>query len=273
MLFGDAAGAAGVADELGALYVPEVESSEQGTPLFGAIAAFAERHGRYDTQMYINCDILTTKSLIETIRRVPFEQFLLVGQRVNLTPGVTVDVTDREWERQLPDLARNGLMRYAPQYACDYFVFRRGLWSDLPPTIIGRAAYDNALIAHCLRKRIPVIDATEDVSVLHPAHDYGHVAGGKQTVWEGEEARVNRASIGNCPAPGTWDATWQCRMARCARPGGMVIGCGRSRSVRAWFGERPRLGLAFGLLGRWARRLGISRARPLKAGAALRRVS
>ncbi|MEI6516720.1 MAG: hypothetical protein WCO77_12150, partial [bacterium] len=38
---------------------------------------------------------------------------------------------------------------------------------------------------------IPVIDATDVVTVVHQNHDYGHLAGGKRTVEVGAEASRN----------------------------------------------------------------------------------
>jgi hypothetical protein len=264
ILFGDAEGAADAARELGVQHVADVERSEYGTPYFGAIAAYGERHGRYDLQMYINCDILTTSTLAAAAARAPFAQFLMVGQRVELAPTAEIDPTEEAWESQALDLARRELVEIAPATACDYFIFRRGIWRDLPPTIIGRAAYDNALIAHCLRNSVPVIDATQDVLVFHPFHHYGHVAGGKKTVWQGEEARLNLESIGPCPAPGTWDATWRCENGAFSRSWGHGDWL-RAAEIRARLVCRsPRMGLLLGVCGRWARKLGLSRAKPVK---------
>lgn len=266
ILFDDAPGTAEAARRLGVKHVPEVERSPRGVPYFGAIAAYAERNGRYETQAYLNCDLVATGTLLAMIARVPFRQFLMVGQRIDLPRDLTIDVTGSAWEDRLLELAEKGRIDLSAHHACDYFVFRRGLWQTLPPAVIGRAGYDNALIAHCLRGRVPVIDATRDVMVLHPFHGYDHVAGGKDTVWMGEDARLNLASIGNCPAPGTWDATWRCKDGRFTRARGHGDWL-RALEIHARLVWRSQaLGLAFGLLGRWGRRVGISRPRPVKVG-------
>jgi hypothetical protein len=263
ILFGDASGTAEAAGRLGVAHVPTVECSGQGTPYFGAIADYAERHGRYDTQAYVNCDIVVTKTLLSVMERVPFRQFLIVGQRIDLPEGVMIDATQSGWKDKLLDLAENGRIDFASPFACDYFVFRRGLWRTLPPTVIGRAAFDNALIAHCLRSSLPVIDATWDVIVAHPFHGYAHVAGGQHAVWHGDDARLNLEGIGSCPAPGVWDATWQSRNGHLRRAWGHGDWL-RAAEIHArlvW--QRDSIGLVLALTGRCSRRLGVSRGHPI----------
>ena len=74
----------------------------------------------------------------------------------------------------------------------DYFVFRRGMFRHLPKVLMGRAYCDSALVAYCLRMGIPVIDASFALRVEHQFHDYGHVKGGRTTVWQGDDAKANK---------------------------------------------------------------------------------
>ncbi len=76
--------------------------------------------------------------------------------------------------------------------AMDFFIFPGDLFEDLPPLHLGRAAFDNALIAFCLRKNIPVIDLSREWPAIHQFHGYGHKSGGKKEVYYGDEAMENR---------------------------------------------------------------------------------
>ena len=134
--------------------------------------------------MYVNADILFDKSSVEhlwrnLIARNPDElkgDFLLTGQRI--------------------DIQENGSKRLHRPSGMDYFVFRRGMFHGLPKVVMGRAYCDNALVAYCLRRDIPVVDASFALRVEHQFHDYGHVAGGRSSVWCGEEAMANKRDNG-----------------------------------------------------------------------------
>lgn len=99
-------------------------------------------------------------------------RFLLTGQRV--------------------DILADGTKRLHRPSGMDYFVFKRGMFRDLLRVLMGRAYCDSALVAYCLRKGIPVIDASFAMRVEHQFHDYGHVKGGRTTVWQGDDAKANK---------------------------------------------------------------------------------
>jgi hypothetical protein len=83
-----------------------------------------------------------------------------------------------------------------PPSGIDYFVFRRGLWREIPPFAVGRTMWDNWLIYSARARRVPVVDATASVMAVHQNHDYSHDAGGWQGVWKGPEAERNMALAG-----------------------------------------------------------------------------
>ena len=195
ILFGDSSGIDEAGRDLGVKVVKEIAAAPSGPPYFGAIAEYAAEHARHDLQIYLNCDILL-RGTLEAMRRITFDQFLLVGQRIDLSEGVYIDLTRPDWKRTLEAAAQAGGAKLHDASGIDYFGFRRGLWEGLPPIIIGRAGYDNALMAYCLRRRIPIVDATGIILALHQFHDYRHVAGQKQTVFLGEDARSNMRHAG-----------------------------------------------------------------------------
>lgn len=195
ILYGNSPGTAAVCRELRILHVPEIKASGHGIPYFGAIVSHAADNGRYNNQVYLNCDILLTPHILAAIEQIKFNDFLMIGQRIDLAEGIEVDIANPDIINHLKVLAKENRIILHPPAGSDYFAFRRGMWSGLPPVIIGRGGYDNALIAYCLQKRIPVVDATFSILALHQFHDYGHAAGGLKEVFEGEDAIRNLSFV------------------------------------------------------------------------------
>lgn len=189
ILFGNGEGYKEAAEELGLLHIPDVQVSEKGTPLVSSMFELAALHGRHDLQAYVNCDIILMEDFVEAAKRVDFEHFMMVGQRWDIDVNEEIDFTDVLWQKRLKEkiLPEN----LHPPTGCDYFLYRRGIWKDLPPMVVGRAGYDNWLIYYCRSKGINVIDATEVVIAIHQNHDYSHLMRGMDEAWTGSEAQSN----------------------------------------------------------------------------------
>lgn len=126
-----------------------------------------------DILMYTNADLMFVYDTFDRINTIDvIGDFLVTGQRI--------------------DILEDGTKRLHRPSGMDYFIFRRGMFHDLPRVFMGRAYCDNALVAYCLRRGIPVIDASYALRVEHQFHDYGHIAGGRKSVWCGEEAMSNK---------------------------------------------------------------------------------
>jgi hypothetical protein len=113
----------------------------------------------------------------------------MVGQRVDLKWGAVFDPD--HFDDELKRVLRMRQAEVHRPSGMDFFVFRRGMFQDLKPLIVGRGGYDSALVASCLRKEIPVIDVSFALLVIHPWHDYGHLPGGKQQAHYGADAQAN----------------------------------------------------------------------------------
>ena len=149
-----------------------IQFKEQHTPFHDMITN-VEREVNAEILVYTNGDLLLADNFGDEIDKARLQgNFLMTGQRI--------------------DILEDGTKRLHRPSGMDYFVFRRGMFRDLPRVFIGRAYCDNALVAYCLRKGIPVIDASYALRVEHQFHDYGHIAGGRNTVWRGEEALSNK---------------------------------------------------------------------------------
>lgn len=209
ILFGNSPGCAEASLSLGVKNVPAIASSPSGVPYFEAIVSYAQKHALYDIQIYLNSDIVVDSHILNALKLVSFSKFLILGQRIDLPDGAVIPPEKDSWDAYLKALVQNGAILHTPP-GMDYFIFPRGLWVGLEPLVIGRAGYDNALVSFCLKKDIPIIDATYAIPALHQYHDYSHVAGKEKEVLNGEDARRNSDIHGvEHSAPNTADATWQ----------------------------------------------------------------
>jgi len=108
---------------------------------------------------------------------VNFTKFLVIGQRWDLS--ITEPLTfEREWQHQVrKKLEANG--RLHPPAGSDYFIFRRGIFKGMPPFALGRAGWDNWMIFQGRASKIPVLDATQIITIIHQDHDYAHLPDGQ----------------------------------------------------------------------------------------------
>jgi hypothetical protein len=208
-IYGNGEGIAERARDYGARHVPDIACSDKGIPDFSAIAAHAARDARFDLQIYVNGDILLPPDLVHVARHVSFQRFLLVGQRIDLSKDADFNPVAPDWMDEMRRAARAGCAHLqGPDYQ-DYFVFPRGLWDGLAPLTIGRGGYDNALVAHCLRRRIPIIDATKSLHIVHQWHDYSHVTGFSEAYLGPDAAANKRLHDIEHSAPDIEDADWR----------------------------------------------------------------
>jgi hypothetical protein len=195
ILYGDSAGIDEAGRDLGVQVVKQIDCAPSGLPYFSAIVAHAADHGKFELQVYLNCDILLS-GIMQVMSRIGFQQFLLIGQRIDLGKEHFIDFSEANWTCKLIKWESEGNAKLHSPSGIDYFGFRRGMWMNLPKIIIGRGGYDNALLAYCMRNRIPIVDGTFAVSALHQFHDYNHVPGGMSVVMRGSEAMQNLDKAG-----------------------------------------------------------------------------
>ena len=256
ILFGDEAGAAENARELGIRHEPEVERNEHGTKYLRSIFARAQELARYDRLCYVNCDIVLLSDFRSAIERVVQNRpFLMIGQRWDVEVHAPIEFGDPRWEDEITQLARRTNRQRPPQWI-DYFVFSRGLYGDsIPPFVIGRPGWDNWLVWFAGGSGARVVDASRVVTAVHQNHDYSHHPDGETGVWQGEEAQRNYALLEKGRRYATMaDATHLLEPAGLRRNWSRWLVMGKRRAVgvlsRIWFGllratrpVRHRIGL------------------------------
>jgi hypothetical protein len=197
ILFGRDQGTAEAAREFGLRHFPEVRCSESGAPLVDDLFAQAERNSKNNLLCYLNADILLMEDFASAVRRVAevHGAMLMVGQRMDMDITQAIDFDRQDWERDLRARAQMaGKLR--PPNAIDYFVFTKGLGSNLLPLAVGRRGWDNWFLWYARAQQAAVIDASPEVLAIHQNHDYSHHPAGAKGVFGGAEAQRNRSLIG-----------------------------------------------------------------------------
>ncbi len=227
ILFCTEAGTAEVLRDLDVDLVSEVETNSYGTPLVSDMFKQADALATSDVLAFVSADIILTHRTTEAARIATAwsPRFLLVAQRHDVDVRSLLDFDD-QWEERWAAGAVDAGKLHSPG-AIDLFLYRRGQYDHMPPFAIGRTSYDNWLLWNTVASRIPLIDATAFLTLIHQNHDYLHAQ--KVDVWDGAEARENRKWVKHWSnfysiAHATWTMSgdgkigpavgWKYRMAR-----------------------------------------------------------
>ncbi len=192
ILFGDDAGAAETARELGLRHEPEVARNRFGTKRLDAMFRRAQEIARHELLCYCNCDILLKQDFCAALARVhgAHRRFLMVGRRWDTDIAEPLDFADAEWARRAEALAHERGAQQ-PGWSIDYFAFPRGLYAEMPALVIGRVWWDHWLVWKAREQGAEVVDASEVVTAIHQNHGYGYHPQGARGVWSDEQAAEN----------------------------------------------------------------------------------
>jgi hypothetical protein len=208
ILFGNEIGTAEICKEFSLTHIPEVEVNEFGTPLLNDIVRKAEAcsSSSADLLCYVNADIILMSDFSRAVELVAARKsrFLMGARPWNL--DVTQELSfDDGWEEMISaQVAADGQLR--SERSCDFFVFPRGLWGDLPPFAVGRAYFDNALLHRVRRMGGALVDATPAVVSIHQNHSYPRHLGGAAML-DNAEAIRNVALAGGPGRRLTWKSS------------------------------------------------------------------
>lgn len=192
MLAGDDEGVEEAACRYGTEYLGPVRRNERGTPYLDHLFELAHQHARGDLLMYINADILLFPNMLKVARQLmgrSIQEFLAIGRRWDLDVDLQVPEGQEAWDAWFEEFYSKG--EWAPMVCKDYFLFPRTLYRDVPEFLVGRGNWDNWMVHHAKSNKVPVIDLTENVTVIHQNHGHGHSGGRLKAYVTGEEARHN----------------------------------------------------------------------------------
>jgi hypothetical protein len=194
ILFGADEGTAEICEELRLRHVPEVATTDEGTPLVSDMFLQGQALATTPLVCWSNADVIFTDRLLEAAATAAAHPrpVYLVGQRTDIDQSDPLDFAPG-WQACLEARAHAHGER-KPVNWIDYFLFTRGLFTELPPFAIGRPGYDPWLIWKAADLGADVIDATAWLPAIHQRHDYSHV-GKREDAFNGAEAKRNAAIV------------------------------------------------------------------------------
>jgi hypothetical protein len=196
ILFGDDEGSAEACRAVGARHIPEIAKNEFGTPLLSDMFRVADAEAKHPVMCFVNADIILSTDILPAVDAVRsrFDRYLVVARRYDIDVDEPL-AFGPGWQDALIRFTRSrGELK--SEVWIDWFAYPRGLYGDMPPFAIGRTGHDNWLIWRAGQLGAAVVDASRAVTIVHQRHDFSH-AGGRRAVFEGEEARRQRALVGS----------------------------------------------------------------------------
>lgn len=170
ILFGDEEGTAEVAAEFGVWHIPKIERNEFGTPLLSSAFNLAQKLATKNFIASLSGDVILMSDFTKAVGQINKEKFLMVGRRWDLDLKEEINFNNPNWESELCSrINKEGKLHGFS--AIDYFVFPCDFKIDFPPFAMGAPGWDDWFIYNTKRLKVPVIDATEVVNIVHPNHD------------------------------------------------------------------------------------------------------
>ena len=196
VLFGDDSGTREVASEFGARHVPDVATNDFGTPLLDDAFSRAQDMSSHDVLVYANCDIVLLPDLLTAGLRLANwrSTFLGISRRWDIEIDRPIDFSPG-WPGRVGESVRTSGTLHG-MYWIDVFVFRRHTLAALPPFAVGRPKWDNWMVFNARVRRVPVVDLTPSVTIVHQNHDYFTGRKASHDHVKGPEVAANRSIAG-----------------------------------------------------------------------------
>lgn len=195
ILFDNEEGAEKLAKDLGIIHIPEVQKNEYGTPLIADIFEKAQSLAKNKILAYVNADIILMNDFLEAISKISLDKFLMVGRRWDINIREKIDFSQSNWEQNLHQRIQREGSLHGPS-GIDYLIFTKGIFDKIPPFALGRTMWDNWFLYRTWISGIPLIDATEVITIAHQNHKVHIPKGQKINVWKGPEAKENQRLAG-----------------------------------------------------------------------------
>ena len=123
--------------------------------------------------MLINADIILPIDFLKRISvlKKTKRKFLTIGHRWDMDVHGYIDFFNPKNSTKF----WNKVELESKKHSCsgiDYFLFKKGTIKNIPDFAIGRFGWDNWILWYARRNLIPLIDATEEIKVVHQNHTY-----------------------------------------------------------------------------------------------------
>ena len=162
----DEPGAAEEAERFGVELLP-MTRTEAGAPLVRDVIERAHEAARHKLRCLVNADILLEPSFAPAVRLVAGQlaAFLLVMRRYNVQVDGALDFT-ADWHAQVVALPNKAYTLSG----IDVFCYRGDWLAGMPAFGMGRTCWDNWIVAHARRSKVPIVDATQYTRAYHQEH-------------------------------------------------------------------------------------------------------
>ena len=165
-----------IANELHVDLITDVKTNEFGTPLIDGVFEKIKEYAKFDIVAQVNADIILSNDFVKTINKVCLllekNPFLMVGRRwdLDVKKAIKFDSQGMWFQKLINRLPIEGKLH--GMSGIDYWIFRKDYLFDPPPFVVGRPGFDSWLVYKARSNKIPVIDATELITIIHQNHDY-----------------------------------------------------------------------------------------------------
>jgi hypothetical protein len=157
----------------------------------------AQEIARHDYLCYSNCDIILLDDFLKAFRRALKwrKHFLMVSRRWDTEITEAINFEQRDWATRLRRFARRQGLQME-EYWIDFFVFPKGLYTNMPPLVVGYGHWDNWMIWRTLSLGVPVLDCSPVLVPIHQNHGYSPESGRAQRTFTDVRSLRNLELIG-----------------------------------------------------------------------------
>lgn len=164
-----------VAEELGVRCITGVVCNEFGTPLLNDVYKKVKEISNSKVIVHINTDIILLDGFLSSIKQVleimKDKPFFMSGRRWDLDLNQEIDFNQINWKNFIQQkLKKNGKL-HGPA-GMDYWILPINFPFEIPPFIIARPGMDSWLVYKSRTLKIPVIDSTDVINIVHQNHNY-----------------------------------------------------------------------------------------------------
>lgn len=195
ILIGNESGAEEICREFDIIHVKEVERNKHGTPLVSSLFKNAQARASHDILCYINADIMLTDDFMGVVKLMKGcpGKFLVIGRRQDVDIPREINFNEPNWTEKIKLLIKQNGRLHASS-GIDYFIFKKGTYSEIPPFVIGRPCWDGWFVYQARQSKVPVIDASDKISAIHQNHPYRSNLIDKNGDWNWQDEEIARNS-------------------------------------------------------------------------------
>lgn len=164
-----------ICDELNFRHIPDIEYTEQGTPLLNSMMDRAEEEASNHILLLISSDVVLTKDPTPAVQAVAnqLKNFCGVSRKLQQRTVEPLDFS-QDWRSKVKEGLRWNLITSG-----DFFLYTKGFWGTIPEFVIGRTCCDNWLFFEAATKEC-LVDMTKAVEIIDFQHSYAHCPKGWQ---------------------------------------------------------------------------------------------